>query len=117
MSISLPLPSIVSFELLGKMSSHHAHKFHTIDEYLQFRLTYVIDGVVKEEQDPERRAKIIRQVNRLWKKHVEKHGNVPLVIKCRICSGAEFKDDLKAGRYKRKRPRKSVRDEIKETKE
>lgn len=35
-----------------------------------------------------------------WKQHVEKKGNVPLIIKCAICSGKERLRDIKRGNFK-----------------
>lgn len=48
---------------------------------------------------------------RVWKQHIEKHGNVPMVQKCSVCSGQERKDDIKHGSFKPKRPSKRIRDE------
>lgn len=53
----------------------------------------------------QRRAKI------LWKRHVEKHGNVPMICQCSICSGADRKWEVKHGLWKPSRQVKSVRDE------
>jgi uncharacterized protein involved in tolerance to divalent cations len=41
----------------------------------------------------------IRHARRRWKNHIEKNGEVPLIVKCSVCSGEEAKQDVKAGRY------------------
>lgn len=48
---------------------------------------------------------------RLWKEHVEKHGNVPIVQQCALCSGAYFREQIKRGKFNPKRPSKRLRDE------
>ena len=55
----------------------------------------------------------IRYWTRRWKNHVERNGNVPMLIECSICSGRERKADIKAGNWKEGRPVKAVRDELK----
>jgi hypothetical protein len=52
-----------------------------------------------------------RYARRVWKIHTEKNGNVPMIVKCAICSGEEQKIDIKLGRYRPKRPSKRLRDE------
>ena len=52
-----------------------------------------------------------RHARKVWKLHVEKHGNVPLILKCPVCSGEEQKMDIKLGKYRPKRPSKRFRDE------
>ncbi len=47
--------------------------------------------------------------------HIEKHGNVPLILKCTVCSGKERALDIKHGAYTPKRPSKRLRDELQET--
>ena len=37
---------------------------------------------------------------RVWAKHVKSHGNKPMIRKCKICSGEEFRQDIKKGRWK-----------------
>ena len=41
-----------------------------------------------------------RYARRRWKRHVERNGNIPLVTKCSICSGAELRRDIKRGKWK-----------------
>ncbi len=47
-----------------------------------------------------------------WKKHVEKHGNVPFVLDSSY--EQELKIDIKLGKYREKRPSKRLRDEMKQ---
>jgi hypothetical protein len=75
------------------MTHHCARIFTTFEAFLEEWLDYKI-------------ARII------WKNHVEKHGNVPLIQKCSICSGRELKIVRKLGKWKDNRPTKSERDEI-----
>lgn len=49
---------------------------------------------------------------KMWKRHREKHGEVPLISKCPICSGREYKKLIKTGKFNEHRPTKSERDEI-----
>lgn len=55
--------------------------------------------------------KQIKYWTRRWKNHVKKHGHVPLVLKCKICSGKERREDIKKGIWK-----VSTREEQKELK-
>lgn len=75
-------------------NNHRAHVYYTLEEWLK-------------DYPGHKRAKRIA----LWKKHIAKHGNVPLVIKCAICSGQEEKRNRKRGIWRMPRPVKSVRDE------
>lgn len=52
-----------------------------------------------------------RMAIRIWKGHVARNGNVPLIRKCSVCSGKEQKLDIKHGKWSPSRPKKSVRDE------
>jgi hypothetical protein len=52
-----------------------------------------------------------KYARKVWKAHIAKHGNVPMIVKCAICSGKEQKLDIKHGRYTPKRPSKRLRDE------
>lgn len=73
--------------------SHPAHVYTTFEAYAATRTN-------------------LRKARRTWNRHVAKHGNVPLVVKCAICSGAEFRGDVKRGRYRPARPSKRLRDEL-----
>ena len=37
---------------------------------------------------------------RKWNRHIEKHGNVPYLIKCAVCSGQEMRHMIKTGKWK-----------------
>lgn len=52
-----------------------------------------------------------RLAAKIWKKHIEKHGNVPLILKCAVCSGEEHRVDIKLGKYKQSRKSRVERDE------
>ena len=41
-----------------------------------------------------------RYARKVWKRHTERNGNVPLVQECSICSGAEERLEVKRGRGK-----------------
>jgi hypothetical protein len=49
-----------------------------------------------------------------WKRHVDKHGNVPLVRRCGICSGRAFKESVKRGEYKisGREEQKDIREQV-----
>jgi hypothetical protein len=79
-------------------NEHHAHVYNSFEE---FSATF---------PDNEKSQ---RNCHKIWKAHIEKHGNVPLVRKCSICSGKEQKDAIKCGAYKPSRPTKTERDELK----
>jgi len=72
-----------------------SHSAKTYNTYEEFRAT----------------CRTERYARRTWKLHIEKHGNVPLIRKCSICSGEERKMDIKHGSYRPKRPSKRLRDE------
>lgn len=64
--------------------SHRARVYHSLDELLE---DCAIEG---------KEAFWIRK----WNQHVEKHGNVPMILKCVTCSGQEMKKDIKRGSWK-----------------
>lgn len=70
---------------------HPAHIFNTIEELVAYWCG---------DLEGEARIKPERIARKIWKKHIEKHGNVPLIRKCTICSGAEHKMDIKLGKWK-----------------
>jgi N-formylglutamate amidohydrolase len=41
----------------------------------------------------------IRHARRRWKNHIEKNGEVPLIVQCPHCSGKQAKQDVKTDRY------------------
>lgn len=65
--------------------SHRAKIYHSLDQLLKDS----VDSV---------NAK--RHWTIKWKRHIEKRGNVPLIIKCGICSGKERLHDIKNGNFK-----------------
>lgn len=76
--------------------SHPAHIYRSLEEYTAIFI-----------DTPAGR----RRASREWKAHIEKHGNVPMILKCAVCSGREQKMDIKVGRYNVARPNKVLRDE------
>ena len=78
-------------------NDHRAHVYHSLDEYLA--------GVA---------PRFRRKATALWKRHFQRNGNTPLVVKCYICSGQERRAELKCGAYKPRRLSRSLRDERKE---
>ena len=76
-------------------NNHHAHVYNNLEEWL---------AAVSLDPKSQRWGK------RKWKRHVEKHGNVPLVLKCTVCSGKEHKLDIKHGAFNPTRPCKDERD-------
>ena len=75
---------------------HHAHVYRTLECWLDAHI-----------DTPKAR----RYAQKVWKLHVEKHGNVPIIRKCTICSGKEQKLDIKHGCWNPARPPRTVRDE------
>lgn len=71
---------------------HPAHVFTTLEEFLKH--------CVGENKEDKHYKKYLRYWTIVWKKHIEKHGHVPYVEKCAVCSGAERKEDIKKGRWK-----------------
>lgn len=53
-----------------------------------------------------------KKARKAWKKHVEKHGDAPMIVKCSICSGEGQKKEIKLGMWKPKRPNKEERAEL-----
>lgn len=90
------------------MSKHHAHIFSTLESVL----TYYVEPW-KEDGDDLMAKEADKFARKVWKAHVQKHGNVPLIQKCAVCSGEEAKLDIKYGRFNPKRPSKRLRDEVK----
>lgn len=93
---------------------HHAHTFTTLAQFLEYKTTYTdqFSGLPRKLEGEELQASI-REASILWKQHLDKHGNVPLIVQCGVCSGEEFRQDIKHGRYKPSRPNKAERDESK----
>lgn len=77
--------------------THRAIAYHNLSQFLDAHVNTV---------SAQRRARIE------WKKHVTKHGNVPMVLQCPLCSGKEQRVDVKLGKYKLSRPTRQERDEI-----
>lgn len=44
-----------------------------------------------------------------WNAHIAKHGNVPLIEECSICSGREDRKMIKRGLMREKRPSRRLR--------
>ena len=61
------------------------------------KIYYSLDQLIKECSN---NPKSERYWTVKWKRHVEKKGNVPLIIKCAICSGKERLKDIKHGNFK-----------------
>ena len=76
-------------------NNHHAHVYNTLEEWL----AALCDT-----------PKVQKWGRARWKEHIDKHGNVPMIRKCSVCSGADQKLDIKHGKYKPSRPSKSERD-------
>ena len=91
---------------------HPAHVFNSLQQLLVY---------MECEEGHEEYVRIYRKTvsqmrkfwTRRWNQHVEKHGNVPMIMKCDVCSGKEQKEDIKRGKYKESRPTKKERDELK----
>lgn len=64
------------------------------------KIYYSLDQLIEERSYNGIRGDAKRRLIILWKKHVEKKGNVPLIIKCAICSGKERLRDIKHGNFK-----------------
>lgn len=88
-------------------NNHVAKSYYSLDQLLKEM------GAYDNTHGGESRK---RYWTRRWKTHAEKNGNVPLVLKCALCSGKEFARDVKAGRYKvRTRfAKKDLRNQIRE---
>lgn len=89
---------------------HRAHVVHTFEQYLDYLTTYR-NVVPPEKYEPTPQE--MRRFKRTWKKHIEKNGNVPMILQCPICSGQELKEDIKRGKYVPRRKDKVLRDEEK----
>jgi hypothetical protein len=72
---------------------HHAHIYYTVEEYVSAQCNAAVEAGLD-------RARVERRTRKKWKKHIEKNGNVPLLIQCGVCSGKEHKTDIKLGRWK-----------------
>jgi hypothetical protein len=72
--------------------SHPAHIYNFLTEFLA--------DYAGENDGSQLYVRRVQRWTAVWNKHIQKHGNVPMIKKCAICSGAEFKDNIKRGRYK-----------------
>ncbi len=68
--------------------SHRAKTYWSLDQLIKERSCNGVRGDVK------------RRLIMLWKRHSERNGNRPLIIKCAICSGKERLRDIKHGNFK-----------------
>jgi hypothetical protein len=95
------------------MAKHRSTVSYTLEGFLKS-----VGLTTKEEYEAKPWCKgqsyeqLYRYWVKVWKRHVEKHGNVPLVRQCSICSGKAYKRDIKKGVYK-----ESTREEQKDIKE
>jgi hypothetical protein len=98
--------------MVMKSNPHPANIFNTLQGYLDHavgpRTNYVGSG---KYDSPEFYDRCVRRHTATWKKHIEKHGHVPLILKCSTCSGKGFKNDIKHGKFK-----ESTREDQKELK-
>ncbi len=111
-------------------TKHHAHVFTSLASYLSYCTgsSKLAQGAreeqgsklaqgAREEQgsklSEQEKEQLSRWASVRWKQHIEKHGNVPLIIQCGVCSGREVKDAIKHGAYKPDRKSKTIRDEEK----
>lgn len=94
-----------------RANKHHAHTFRTWEQFFKHMCTLTDMGTGFQWQEKPS-AKKLRRLQKAWKAHIEKHGNVPMVRKCGVCSGAEHKEDVKHGRFKPGRKTKTERDEV-----
>ena len=88
-------------------NNHRAEVYTTLEQLLK-----ETECLPKENEDNASKKRR-RYWTKKWKKHIEKHGNVPMIFKCSICSGKEQKNDIKHGTWKVDRPTKTERDENK----
>lgn len=82
--------------------SHHAHVYHSLEEWTGTCFDSTTGTCFDSPKGKRYAAKV-------WKRHIEKNGNVPLIRKCSICSGKEHRLDIKHGGYNPKRPSKRLR--------
>jgi thiaminase len=68
----------------GVNMSHPARIYHSLDELLADVISVPYD----------KNSFGYRYWMRKWNKHVAKHGNTPYMIKCSLCSGKEFKEEV-----------------------
>ena len=100
----------------GKNSSgkHTAHVFTTLQQLLEhMECTEWHENHPDEFFKKEWIQKNRKYWTKKWNQYIEKHGNVPFITQCAVCSGKEFKDDIKHGTWKVSRPSKVERDELK----
>jgi len=72
--------------------SHPAHIYTTLESLL-----FACVGTDTTDKYYDRSK---RYWTRKWKQHLEKKGNVPMILKCEICSGKEQKMDIRLGKYR-----------------
>jgi hypothetical protein len=79
-------------------NNHHAHVYRTWEEFSKVWI-----------------PKAQRWARRIWNEDVAKHGNVPYITKCSVCSGREQDHEVRR-KYGNKRgfhrPTKVERDEL-----
>lgn len=76
-------------------NKHHAHVYHTLSDLLDRNLSPKADYENENQYLKARKYWV-----RIWNSHRARNGNIPLVLKCSICSGKEHKKEIKEGRWK-----------------
>ena len=89
---------------------HRARVFLNLKQYLEHISRYW-DCSLKVFVQYKLSDREMRRAIRLWKRHIEKRGNVPMVIQCAVCSGEELRQSIRHGQYTLPRPSKRLRDE------
>jgi len=87
-------------------SNHPAVIYNTLQSLLE-----AMECVEKQGED-DWAKKARRFWIKKWKRHIEKHGNVPYITKCGVCSGEHQRWEVKTGKWKPGRPSKIERDEM-----
>lgn len=84
-----------------KSKPHHSRIYHSFEEFVADSFT----------EAGKTNPQTISRARQRWNHHVEKNGNVPMIVQCSVCSGQEHKHDVRTGAFKPARPGRVERDE------
>ena len=75
---------------------HRAKLYYSLSQLLE----YMTPKEDSSKEAQKRKDRIVRFWTARWKRHFARNGNVPLIVKCSICSGKERLHEIKSGKWK-----------------
>jgi hypothetical protein len=87
---------------MGLMRNAIERVFTTLDKLIKYQTRY-------EEEGSENFIRIKRYWTKKWKRHFEKHGNAPFIVR-RLTADRDRRDDVKHGVWKESKERVDFND-------